>query len=76
MPEPIATVSDAILIEWAQRFARYPSQQTALFEQEPEIQGFIADCVMPFLAKLGLPMRRDHMGNLLVESGLPTPTPA
>ena len=40
-----------------------------MFEQEPEIPGFIADCVMPLIAELKLPMRRDAMGNLLVEIG-------
>lgn len=65
-----ATVADrSTLIAWAQKFARYPSQQTALFEQEPEVQGFIADCVMPLVSELGLPARRDRMGNLLVELG-------
>ena len=39
----ISTVDESTLIDWAQTFARYPSQQTALFEQEPEVQGFIAD---------------------------------
>src|SRR5258705_12581282 len=63
----------ATLIAWAQKFARYPSQQTALFEQEPEVQGFIADCVMPLVRELGLPVRRDRMGNLLVELGPPDP---
>src|SRR3954466_3639983 len=57
------------LIAWAQKFARYPSQQTALFEQEPEVQGFIGDCVMPLVRELDLPARRDRMGNLLVELG-------
>ena len=66
-----AIVDRATLIAWAQKFARYPSQQTALFEQEPEVQGFIADCVMPLVGELGLPMRRDPMGNLLVEVGPP-----
>jgi acetylornithine deacetylase/succinyl-diaminopimelate desuccinylase-like protein len=64
-----AAVDRATLIAWAQKFARYPSQQTALFEQEPEVQGFIADCVMPLVRELGLPARRDRMGNLLVEIG-------
>jgi acetylornithine deacetylase len=67
---PSAAVADRqTLIAWAQKFARYPSQQTALFEQEPEVQGFVADCVMPLVRELGLPARRDRMGNLLVELG-------
>jgi acetylornithine deacetylase len=75
MPVAISSISDATLIEWAQKFARYPSQQTALFEREPQIQGFIAECVMPLVAELELPMRRDAMGNLLVEIG-PKDAPA
>ena len=69
MSPSVATVDESTLIAWAQKFARYPSQQTALFEQEPEVQGFIADCVMPVVRELGLPSRRDPMGNLLVEIG-------
>jgi len=65
----VSTVDESTLIDWAQKFARYPSQQTALFEQEPEVQGFIADCVMPLVQELKLPSRRDRMGNLLVEIG-------
>src|SRR5262249_58872122 len=65
----VATFGESVLIEWVQRFVRYPSQQTARFEQEPEVQGFIAECVMPQVAELKLPMRRDAMGNLLVEIG-------
>ena len=69
MSSSAAVADRSTLIAWAQKFARYPSQQTALFEQEPEIQGFIADCVMPLVHDLGLPTRRDRMGNLLVELG-------
>ena len=65
----VSTVDEATLIAWAQKFARYPSQQTALFEQEPEVQGFIVDCVQPLVRELQLPSRRDRMGNLLVEIG-------
>ncbi|HKC32562.1 MAG TPA: hypothetical protein VKC16_03810, partial [Xanthobacteraceae bacterium] len=68
---PSAVADRATLIAWARKFARYPSQQTALFEQEPEVQDFIADCVMPLVRELGLPVRRDRMGNLLVELGPP-----
>jgi len=65
----ISIIDESVLIQWVQKFVRYPSQQTARFEQEPEVQGFIADCVMPLIAGLNLPMRRDAMGNLLVEIG-------
>ena len=68
MPQ-ISMIDESVLIQWVQKFVRYPSQQTARFEQEPEVQGFIADCVMPLIAELNLPMRRDAMGNLLVEIG-------
>ena len=68
-PSDTATIDRDTLVAWAQKFARYPSQQTALFEQEPEVQGFIADCVTPLVRDLGLPSRRDSMGNLLVELG-------
>jgi len=69
LPPSPAPIDRSTLIAWAQEFARYPSQQTALFEQDPEVQGFIADCVSPLVRELGLPSRRDPMGNLLVEFG-------
>jgi acetylornithine deacetylase len=57
------------LVDWAQTFVRHPSQQTELFESEPQIQTFIADTVVPLTKELELPFRRDAMGNLIVEIG-------
>jgi acetylornithine deacetylase len=57
------------LVDWAQTFVRHPSQQTELFESEPQIQTFIADTVIPLANELELPFRRDAMGNLIVEIG-------
>jgi acetylornithine deacetylase len=65
----LPTADESLLIQLVRKFVRYPSQQTARFEHDPAVQGFIADCVMPLMADLGLPMRRDAMGNLLVEIG-------
>lgn len=62
-------VSEAELIDWVLRFVRYPSQQSDRFEAEPEVQGFIGDCVLPLIDDLDLPHRRDGMGNLIVEIG-------
>lgn len=62
-------VPEARLVEWVQRFVRYPSPQTDAFEAEPAVQGFIGECVAPLVEELGLPQRRDPMGNLLVELG-------
>ena len=62
-------VSEQDLIAWTQRFVRYPSPQTDLFEAEPAVLGFIDECVAPLVAELGLPCRKDSMGNLLVELG-------
>jgi acetylornithine deacetylase len=57
------------IVEWTRAFVRQPSPQTDAFEQEPQVQSFIADQVVPLVQKLGLPCRRDPMGNLLVELG-------
>ena len=62
-------IDEASLIAWTQRFVRYPSPQTELFEQEPQVQNFITECVWPLLREIGLPARRDPMGNLIVETG-------
>jgi len=62
-------IDEARLVEWAQAFVRYPSPQTERFEAEPAVLGFIADCVAPLVEELGLPARRDAMGNLIVELG-------
>lgn len=65
----IEVMSPASLLDWTSRFARYPSQQTELFEAEPQVTGFIRDQVEPLIASLGLPFRYDRMGDLLVEIG-------
>jgi hypothetical protein len=57
------------IVEWARAFVRHPSPQTERFEHEPQVQSFIADEVVPRVKELGLPWRRDAMGNLLVELG-------
>ena len=48
---------------------RHPSPQTERFEAEPQVQSFIAEQVVPLVQTLGLPWRRDAMGNLIVELG-------
>jgi acetylornithine deacetylase len=57
------------IVEWTRAFVRHPSPQTEAFEQEPQVQSFIGEQVVPLVKKLGLPWRRDQMGNLLVELG-------
>ena len=57
------------IVEWTRAFVRHPSPQTERFEQEPQVQSFIAEQVVPLVERLGLPWRRDRMGNLLVELG-------
>jgi acetylornithine deacetylase len=62
-------VPTADIVEWTRAFVRHPSPQTEAFEQEPQVQSFIGEQVAPLLQKLGLPWRRDKIGNLLVELG-------
>ena len=57
------------IVEWTRTFVRHPSPQTERFEHEPQVQSFIAEQVAPLVQALGLPWRRDPMGNLLVELG-------
>ena len=59
----------AEIVAWTRAFVRHPSPQTERFEQEPQVQSFIGEQVVPLLQKLALPWRRDAMGNLLVELG-------
>ena len=65
--------TESDLIAWTQRFVRYPSPQTDMFEAEPQVLGFIDDCVTPLVEELGLPHRKDGMGNLICEIGKPDP---
>src|SRR3982074_1360612 len=57
------------IVEWTRTFVRHPSPQTERFEHEPQVQSFIGERVVPLVQALGLPWRRDPMGNLLVELG-------
>jgi acetylornithine deacetylase len=63
------TVSRDQLVRWTQTLVRHPSPQTELFERDPQVQSFIGSTVVGLLEQLGLPWRRDSMGNLLVELG-------
>lgn len=63
------SVATKDIVEWTQAFVRHPSPQTERFEHEPQVQSFIAEQVVPLVQALGLPWRRDPMGNLLVELG-------
>jgi acetylornithine deacetylase/succinyl-diaminopimelate desuccinylase-like protein len=67
--DPRLTVPTSEIVRWARAFVRHPSPQTERFEQEPQVQSFIAEQVVPLIERLGLPWRRDGMGNLLVELG-------
>lgn len=64
------------LAAWLSEFVRYPSQQTALFEAEPEVLGFITECFVPLAERLGLDCRIDDMGNAIVEVGNTTSGPS
>src|SRR6476659_11089131 len=55
------------IVAWTRAFVRHPRPQTERFEAEPQVQSFIAEQVVPLVQTLGLPWRRDPMGNLLVE---------
>jgi acetylornithine deacetylase len=61
-------VSESTLVKWTQDFVRHASPQTRLFETEPTVLAFV-DKVGHLLDDLGLPYRRDEMGNLIAEIG-------
>jgi len=60
----------------AQRLVAAPSEQTDLFEQDPMIQQFLGGPVVAILDEIGLPHRRDGMGNVIVELGQPGDGPS
>ena len=64
------------VVAWTRAFVRHPSPQTERFESEPQVQSFIAEQCVPLVQTLGLPWRRDPMGNLIVELGPSAPTAA
>ena len=47
---------------------RYPSQQTDLQEEDPEVRAFVRECAAPLAGELG-PVRLDGMGNLILDLG-------
>src|SRR5215510_13300809 len=57
------------IVEWTRGFVRHPSPQPERFSHEPQGQSFIGERVVPLVQELGMPWRRDAMGNLLVELG-------
>lgn len=66
-------LSETVLLATLQAFVRFPSQQTELHENDPEIKAFIKKCAAPELDAPGLEIRYDKMGNLIAEAG-PTDT--
>lgn len=64
-----AAIDPGALVEIARHLIQVPSEQSALFEDDPAVQGFVRDTVAPILHHAGYPGRFDAMGNLLVEAG-------
>ena len=63
-------LSEDTLVFWLQRLVRFPSEQTALQENDPNIKAFIKKCVAPLLKELNLgPCQYDEMGNLILQLG-------
>jgi acetylornithine deacetylase len=66
---PDGSIRESSLVTWLQMFVRFPSEQTSLHEQDPQILGFIRECVEPLARQLGAAVRYDGMGNAIVEVG-------
>jgi acetylornithine deacetylase/succinyl-diaminopimelate desuccinylase-like protein len=64
-------VSRERVVEWLQRFVRYPSEWSPLVEESPAVLGFISDCVGPLVEELGLSPTFDPTGNMIIEAGDP-----
>ena len=62
-------VSRQHLVDWLQRFVRYPSTQTELLEDDPAVRGFVSECALPLAQELGLEPRLDASGNMIVTLG-------
>lgn len=63
-------VAEETLVPWLRRLVRHPSEQGPLQESDPAVRGFIDGCVAPLAREAGLgPVRRDGMGNLILELG-------
>lgn len=67
--DPRLSVPASEIVKWARAFVRHPSPQTERFEQEPQVQSFVSEAIVPLVNQLGMPSRLDGMGNLLVELG-------
>ncbi|MGE3872208.1 MAG: M20 family metallopeptidase [Parvibaculaceae bacterium] len=65
----LARVTDDVIIEWARRFAAWPSEQSALMEADPAVRAFVTDCVRPLVESFGIACRIDAMGNLAAVIG-------
>ena len=58
------------LKQLALKLVKRPSQQTERLEDDPEVKGFIRDCLLPELKERGLTnVRLDQMGNLICRIG-------
>jgi len=66
-------LSETKLLATLQAFVRFPSQQTELHEDDPEVKAFIRECAAPELEGLEVALHYDEMGNLIAEAG-PTDT--
>lgn len=64
-----STIDTDGLVRMAQAFARFPSEQTAAFEQDRQVQAFLAGPVVDALDESGLAWRRDSGGGVIVELG-------
>lgn len=57
-------IADDEVIAWTRRFASWPSEQSALMERDPAVQGFVTGCVRPLFDSHGIDCTIDAMGNL------------
>jgi acetylornithine deacetylase len=64
-----ARITDDMIVDWTRRFAAWPSEQSALMENDPAVRGFVTDCVRPLIESFGIACRIDAMGNLAAVIG-------
>ncbi|MGE0238844.1 MAG: M20 family metallopeptidase [Parvibaculaceae bacterium] len=62
-------ITDEMIVDWTRRFAAWPSEQSALMENDPAVRGFVTDCVRTLIESFGIACRLDAMGNLIAVVG-------
>jgi acetylornithine deacetylase len=64
-------ISNETVVEWTRRFVAWPSEQSALMEDDPAVRGFVTGCIRPLIEGIGISCLIDGAGNLTAVIGPP-----